>query len=46
MAGKKQGFKIFAGSLKHHWIKYINVVDIKINPTDMHGMATWMKIHR
>ncbi len=39
MGGKKQGVKILAGSLKTHWMKYINEVNINVNPTDKHGMG-------
>lgn len=37
MGGKKQGMTIFAGSMKSHWIKYINEVTISTNPVDIVG---------
>ena len=39
MGRKKQGQKILQGSLKTHWMMYVNYVDIQINPTDKIGIG-------
>jgi len=46
MGGKKQGMTIFAGSLKSHWLKYINEVQIKTNPCDNVGMSANLSMTR
>jgi len=50
MGGKKQAITIYKGSLKSHWMKYINQVDMKVNPADTIGssMASMMcmTVHR
>ena len=38
--GKKQTIAIFKGSLKTHWMRYINNVELQMNPTDFQGMST------
>ena len=44
--GKKQTIAIFKGSLKTHWMRYINSVDLNMNPTDFQGMSTGSLIMR
>ena len=39
MGGKKQGMITLAGSLKTHWIKYINGINLQVNPADMRAVA-------
>ena len=39
MGGKKQGVAQFYGSLKTHWMMYINAVDIKVNPRCVAGIG-------
>ena len=39
MGGKKQAIAIYKGSLKSHWMKYINQVDMKLNPADTIGSS-------
>ena len=38
MGGKKAGQLVLTGSLKKHWIRYINKLILDVNPTDHHGM--------
>ena len=38
MGTKRQGQTILRGSLKTHWMMYINFVHLKINPADQIGM--------
>ena len=44
--GTKQTIAIFKGSLKTHWMRYINSVDLNMNPTDFQGMSTGSLIMR
>ena len=46
MGGKKQGIKIFTGSLKTHWLQYINKVEVNINPTCPLAMQTGYMVYR
>ena len=39
MGGKKQGMIQMAGSLKTHWIRYINEINLQVNPADMRATA-------
>ena len=39
MGTKKQGQKILTGSLKTHWMMYVNYVNIQVNPTDKVGVS-------
>ena len=45
-SGKTQGVKIFKGSLKTHWIMYINSVDLAINPACVNGMSMQARMIR
>ena len=38
MGAKKQAQTILTGSLKTHWMMYINYVNLSVNPTDTIGM--------
>ena len=38
--GKKNAIGVFSGSLKTHWLRYINEVNLNINPADVQGMST------
>ena len=40
MGGKKQLQKVFTGSLRSHWIRYINKIDLKLNPADLPSKNT------
>ena len=46
MPGKKQAIKIFKGSLKTHWMKYVTAVDLKMNPAEPRGMSLGTMMHR
>lgn len=34
MGAKRQGMTILKGSLKTHWMMYINYVNVSVNPAD------------
>ena len=38
MGTKKQGMTIFKGSLKTHWLMYINFLKLSVNPADQLAM--------
>lgn len=46
MGGKKQGIKIFKGSLKSHWLQYVNKVEVNINPTCPLAMKTGTHVYK
>ena len=39
MGTKKQGMTVLKGSLKSHWMMYVNYVNLQINPADRLGMG-------
>ena len=39
MGTKKQGMTVLKGSLKTHWMMYINYVNLSVNPADNIGMS-------
>ena len=39
MGAKKQGMTVLKGSLKTHWMMYINYVNLSVNPADRVGMG-------
>ena len=39
MGTKKQGMTILKGSLKTHWMMYINHVNLQVNPADTVGIS-------
>lgn len=46
MGGKKQGIKIFKGSLKTHWLMYVNKIEVNINPSCPLAMKTGTMMYR
>ena len=46
MAGKKQGIKIFKGSLRTHWMKYITNVEVLVNPTCPNSISMGQFLHK
>ena len=39
MGTKKQGVTILTGSLKTHWMMYINYINLSVNPADTVGIS-------
>jgi hypothetical protein len=46
MGGKKQCQTVLKGSLRTHWLKYINNVDIQVNPADRPGSNMAAMLHK
>ena len=46
MGTKKQGQMVLKGSLRTHWMMYINVVNLELNPACIQSLNTANYMHR
>ena len=44
--GKKKAIKIFKGSTKTHWMRYVTSLNVAVNPADTYGLGQSFRILR